>query len=242
MEELMFFNDEIGIALPWFGFWHLLQLFITVLVVFLIVRYKEQIRNYKHEKRVRIIIGVTLIVLELCVHVWYLVNGTWDFWHMLPLDLCAINVYLATVLIFTKNRKLFGVIYFWGFGAVLSVVFPDIPYGPDRLRFYQFFYAHMMFLWIYMYMIFVHQYYPTVKEFFRSCAILFVLAIGIILPINLLLEENYMFVVSADGTPLEIYEHLGQFWYTSITVVVIFFVALLWYLPIYRYLKKRNRI
>ena len=242
MEEHMFFNDEIGIPLPWFGFWHLLQLFITILVVFLMFKYREQIRNYKYEKRIRIIIGVTLIILESLVHVWYLVNDSWELKHMLPLDLCAINIYLSTVLIFSKNRKLFGIIYFWGFGAVLSVVFPDIPYGPDRLRYFQFFYAHMMFLWIYMYMIFVHQFYPTVKEFIRSCIVLFVLAIGIILPINFLLGENYMFVVSADGTPLELYEPLGQFWYTSITVVVIFFVALLWYLPIYRYLKKNNKI
>ena len=238
----MFFSEEIGIELPWFGFWHLLQIFITIFVVFFIIRYKDHLRNYKHEKRVRIGIGITLIILELSIHLWYLFNNSWELTHRLPLDLCTINIYLSIVLIFTKNRNLFSIIYFWGFGAVLSVLFPDVPYGPDRFRYYQFFFAHMMFLWIYMYMIFVHRFHPTVKEFFRSCMVLFVLAIGIVLPINFLLNENYMFVVSADGTPLEIYEHLGQFWYTSITVVVIFFVALLWYSPIYLYLRKNKLI
>jgi len=91
-------------------------------------------------------------------------------------------------------------------------------------------------------MIFVHDFRPNLTEFKRSCVYLFILAIIIVLPINLILDENYMFVVRGDGTPLEILEPLGQFLYTSLTVVVIFVVASIWYAPIYYYLKKTQKI
>ena len=93
-----------------------------------------------------------------------------------------------------------------------------------------------------MYMIFVHDFRPQVKEFVRSCIYLFILAIIIVLPINLLLGENYMFVVRGTGTPLEILEPLGQFLYTTLTVVVIFVVASIWYAPIYLYLRKTGKL
>jgi len=239
---MMFFSDEIGIEMQLFTPWHILQIAITFLVIYLIYSYRIQLREYKHEKVVRYTVGIILISLEIGIHLWHIFNQTWDVRHRLPLDLCAINILLSIVLIFSKNRKLFGVIYFWGFGALLSVVFPDISFGPDRFRYYQFFYAHMMFWWIYMYMIFVHDFRPNLTEFKRSCVYLFILAIIIVLPINLILDENYMFVVRGDGTPLEILEPLGQFLYTSLTVVVIFVVASIWYAPIYYYLKKTQKI
>lgn len=238
----MFFTDTLGIEMAMFSPWHLLQIVITAVVVYLIYRYRHQLHDYKHEKTLRYVLASVLIVLELSSHLWKLYNGTWEWQHSLPLDLCAINIYAAIILFFTKSRKLFNIVYFWGFGALLSVLFPDMSYGPDRWRYYQFFYAHMMFLWMYLYLIFVHDFRPNRKQFLISCGILFVLAIGIVLPINLWLGENYMFVVRSDGTPLYLIEGFGQFVYTAGTVLVIFGVASIWYAPIYFYLKKTNKI
>ena len=238
----MFFSDEVGIKMTMFSPWHLLQIVLTFVVVYLIIRYRRQLKEYKYEHVLRYVIAGILLTFEISIHLWHIGNNTWDLKHMLPLDLCAINIYLSIYLIASKNEKLFYVIYFWGFGAVLSVFFPDIEFGPDRYRYYQFFFAHMMFWWIYMYMIFVHDYRPTLQHFVRSCIYLFILAIFIVLPINIWLGENYMFVVRGEGTPLEILEPLGQFLYTSLTVVVIFIVACIWYGPIYYYLRKSNKI
>lgn len=238
----MFFTDKLGIELGFFGPWHLLQILITIVVVYLIFKYRNELQDYTHEKRIRYIVASILLLIELSIHVWGIYNNTWTLKHSLPLDLCTINIYGSIILMFTKNRKLFNIIYFWGFGALLSIIFPDILFGPDRYRYYQFFYAHMGFLWIYMYMIFVHGFNPNVKQFIRSSGYLFVLAILIVLPINILIGENYMFVLRGEGTPLEILEPLGQFIYTIGTIIVITLVAMIWYGPMYLYLKKVNRI
>mgnify|MGYP000880558827 CR=1 FL=1 len=238
----MFFNSEIGIELSFFGPWHLLQIFITALVVFLIYFYRKQLREFKHEKTLRYIIAGTLLVIELSLHVWHLANNDYYIAHMLPLNLCTINVYASIVIIFSKNKKVFNIAYFWGFGALLSVLFPDMSYGPDRYRYYQFFYAHMFFLWIYMYMIFVHDFRPGLKEFKRSAAVLFVLAIGIALPVNLIFGENYMFLLEHGGTPLEIIHGYGAVSYLIGVILVIIVIMVIWYSPIYWYLKRNNKI
>ena len=101
----MFFNSEIGIELSFFGPWHLLQIFITALVVFLIYFYRKQLREFKHEKTLRYIIAGTLLVIELSLHVWHLANNDYYIVHMLPLNLCTINVYASIVIIFSKKNQ-----------------------------------------------------------------------------------------------------------------------------------------
>lgn len=237
----MFFSDEIGIELAFFGPWHLLQILITGLVIFLIIRYKDQLRESKYEKTIRYITGGTLIVIQLSYYIWSASVGKLSFVNNLPLGVCTINIFVSIYIIFSKNEKVFNIIYFWGLGAILSVVFPDILFGPDRYRYYQFFYAHMMFLWIYMYMIFVHGYRPGLKDLRNSALLLFVVAVCIALPLSFILDHNYMFMLNAGGTPLEILEPLGQVIYVIGTVLVILIIMAIYYSPIYFFVIRKEK-
>jgi len=238
----MFFSDEIGIELTFLGPWHLLQIFITGLVIFLIIRYKDQIRVSKHEKLMRYCVGSILLAIQLSYYIWKASVGTLTFVNTLPLGVCTINMFVSVYIIFSKDERVFNIIYFWGLGAILSVLFPDILFGPDRYRYYQFFYAHMMFLWIYMYMIFVYGYRPGLKDFRNSALLLFVVAVGIALPLSLIFDYNYMFMLDAGGTPLEILEPLGHVIYVIGTVLVMLIVMAIYYAPIYIFvIRKKNQ-
>ncbi len=236
----MFFSDTVGIKLGFFDLIHISQIVLMFVVFFLIYYYRKELKWFKYEKQLRYTFATILLLMELFLHVWNMANDNWSLLHNLPLHLCAINVYLAAIMFYTKNEKLFDVIYFWGFGGLLSVLFPDTSYGPDRFRFYQYFLAHMFFMWFYLYMIYVHGFKPTVKKMYRSALVLFVLAIGFVFPFNLITGENFMFVVSSGGTPLSIIEGYGQFVYTAGTVVAIFIVMMIWYSPIYLYFKNKD--
>jgi len=237
----MFFSDEIGIELSFLGPWHLLQIFITGLVIFLIIRYKDNIRDSKHESIIRYIIGGTLIVIQLSYYIWSAYVGKLSLVNNLPLGVCTINIFVSIYIILSKNVKVFNIIYFWGLGAILSVVFPDMSFGPDRYRYYQFFYAHMMFLWIYMYMIFVHGYRPGLKDFRNSAVLLFIIAVCIALPLSFILDHNYMFMLNAGGTPLEILEPLGQTIYVIGTVLVMLVIMAIYYSPIYFFVIRKEK-
>jgi len=238
----MFFGEEPGIELTFFGPWHLLQILLTIVVIYLIIRYKDNLRNYKHEKWIRYGAGITLLSLELSYNIWHIYNGTFDLFSFLPMGVCAINVWVSIYLMFSKNEKVFYIIYFWGLGAILSVLFPDILQGPDRYRYYQFFLSHQMFLWIYMYMIFVYGYRPTLKHFKVSAILLGVVAVGIALPLSYIFDHNFMFMYNAGGTPLEIIEPLGPVLYVIGTVIVIFLIMAIYYSPIYFFvIRKENK-
>ncbi len=237
----MFFSDEIGINMTFFSFWHVLQILITALVIYLIIRYKDQIRDYKHEKVMRYVFAFVLLTLEISLYIWKGHNGTLEWVNFLPLGVCKLNIWISIYLIISKNEKVFYLIYFWGLGAILSIFFPDISYGPDRYRYYQFFYSHIIFLWVYMYLIFVQGYRPTIKHFKISALLLLIVAVAIALPVSLLLDHNFMFMLHSGGTPLEILEPLGHVIYVIGTVVSIFLVMVIYYSPIYFFVIRKEK-
>ena len=98
----MFFNSEIGIELSFFGPWHLLQIFITGLVIFLIIRYKDQIRVSKHEKLMRYCVGSILLAIQLSYYIWKASVGTLTFVNTLPLGVCTINMFVSVYIISTS--------------------------------------------------------------------------------------------------------------------------------------------
>ena len=237
----MFFGNETGIELGFLGPWHLIQILITALVIYLIIRYKVQLRNSKYEHIVRYAMGAAIIFLQMGFYVWKASVGEMTLLNTIPLGVCVINMYVSVYIVFTKNEKVFYLIYFWGLGALLSVFFPDIAFGPDRFRYYQFFYSHMMFLWIYMYMIFVHGYRPTLKHLRTSALLLFIIAVGIALPLSYILDHNFMFMYNAGGTPLEILEPLGPVIYLIGTVIAILLTMLIYYAPIYFFVIRKEQ-
>jgi hypothetical integral membrane protein (TIGR02206 family) len=238
----MFFANEEGLILEFFSFWHIFQILFSALIIFLIYRYRNQIREFKYEKYIRYGSTVLGLLFFISVQTLAILEGEWTLAHNLPLNLCTISALGSAYLISSKNEKVFNVMYFWGFGAVLSVLFPDMAFGPDRYRYWEFFLAHELFMFSYLYLIFVHGFKPGVKEMLKSSLILFILAMVFILPIDLLLDANYMFLLDHGGTPLSIIHPLGPIPYLIGVVIVMFIVENIWYGPIYFYLKKANKI
>jgi len=91
-------------------------------------------------------------------------------------------------------------------------------------------------------MIFVYGYRPGLKDFRNSALLLFVVAVGIALPLSLIFDYNYMFMLDAGGTPLEILEPLGHVIYVIGTVLVMLIVMAIYYAPIYIFvIRKKNQ-
>ena len=136
---------------------------------------------------------------------------------------------------FTKSWKVFEIAYFWALGGLISVLFPDILFGPDRFRFYQFLLAHIVFFWMYMYMMFVHRYIPTNKSFMKSFGLLLLLVIFVIIPINFWWGANFMYLASPGDTPFTIVANDNYFLYALGCIVFASLVIVLWYSPIWVY-------
>lgn len=237
----MFFSDEVGIEFTSFGIWHIIPICLVILGVVLIYLNRSTLRKCKNEKWIRYTFAFLAIIMEVSLHLWKALNGNWHFPDSLPVGLCAFSMMLGVYVMFTKSYKVFEVAYFWAIGGVVSVLFPDILYGPDRLRYYLFLLSHMNFFFMYMYILFVHKYVPTFRSFKKSFIILLILVLVVIIPVNFLVDANYMYLRTGGDTPFSIFEGHGYFLYATGCIGLAMIVMTLYYLPIHIYNKQHKK-
>lgn len=232
-----FFGDEVGIPFEEGGIYHIIPILFVLIGVALIIVFREKLRNYQYEKRVRYAFAFAAIFMEVSLHLWKAFNGNWDFPESMPIGLCAFSMMLGVYVMFTKSYKVFEVAYFWSIGGVVSVLFPDILYGPDNLRYYLFLFSHMNFFFMYMYMLFVHGYMPTWASFKKSFIILLGLVVLVIIPINFWWGANYMYLYEPGDTPFTLVANDNYFLYATGCIIFAAIVMLAWFSPIAIYNK-----
>src|SRR5699024_12212304 len=92
---------------------------------------------------IRIITGLLLILSRLSLDIWYVTTNQWAAQSSLPFELCSIASLLAGVMLLTKNRFLFEVLYFIALsGAAMAIATPDLYFGFPQYRFIKFFFVY----------------------------------------------------------------------------------------------------
>ncbi len=240
----MFFARE-GDPNVWFDMYtpmHLVMLVAFFLLLVLFFLYKDKLYNHPKEKEIRYGIGYFLIVLELISALTIVLQGGL----YIPLHLCSISYYLAIVLLFTKNDKVFTVLFFTGIiGGLVTFAIPELGHaGYNRFRFYQFIIVHTAIIVVPIYFLTNHQYTITLKKLLLT--MVFVNVIGFsMLPVNILLDNtlievgaNYMYVM---GPPSDVEAVFGQYpWHLLsfvFTLLVTFYIA---YVAAARYQNKKS--
>lgn len=227
----MFFSDVVGVEFEAFGLLHILFFILTLGGSLLIFIKRDWIRNHPKERWIAISLATIALALEIGLYIWTVAHGRWTWDGGIPFfSLCGMTLYLGIAATYTKSYKIFEIGYFWTWGAIASVLFPDIPYSFDRFRFYQFMIGHMMFFFLFLYMIFVYQWRPTWKSFQKSTLVLFVIAV-IYTVLSNLTNTNLMFMAESDGTPLSMFEGGAYIWYLIGTVGLSFAVMAVWMVP-----------
>ena len=83
---------------------------------------------------------------------------------ILPFQLCSISMFLAIILLYTKNKVLYSFVLYTGvLGGIISLLTPIIGYDASYYRYYQFYIAHGLLILTPIYFTAVHNYYPTYK-------------------------------------------------------------------------------
>ncbi len=234
-----FFSDTVGIEFVSLGFLHIIVICIVILGVFLIYFYREKIRNLKFERKLAMGLAIFALIWEFAHYFWQIGNGIWTMEDSLPIGLCAFTLYVAIFAMYFKKFSLFEIGYFWTWGAIASILFPDILYSVDRFRFYQYMIGHSFFFFLFAYMIFVYKWYPTFKSFIRSCITLTLIVI-ILLITSHATGSNLMYMLNADETPFSMFEGNGYLFYITGVILMSLAIMFIWYIPFYFY-NKRNQ-
>ena len=190
-----------------FSLAHFLPIILMVAVILLIYRFREPLRNWKHEPKLRMVLAFVLIISEMS-YFWRLVGvpslGANPIDH-LPITVCGWTVVFCSYLAVTKSQSLFDISYFWLFsGTVFALITPTVISftGPTRFRFYQFWAEHTLGYITIFYMIFVHRMRPTLRSAVKAYAALGVLAV-VAYTANTILGPgaNYLFMAKPESTP-----------------------------------------
>lgn len=186
---------------------HLLPILIAISIIFLIYRFRNNIRSLKREVNLRYIIAFVAIICEMS-YFWRLVGvpalepNPVDH---LPITVCGWAVVFASFMVVGKSQTLFDLCYFWTLGgSIFALITPTvITYtGPTRYRYYQFWVEHLIGYIAIFYMIFVHNMRPNKKSLVKAYAGIAVLA-TIAYFANQLIGPgaNYLYMAKPEDTP-----------------------------------------
>ncbi|RIW38502.1 TIGR02206 family membrane protein [Bacillus salacetis] len=216
---------------------HLLAIVTSVLLIVLFYIVRNRLKN-EAGTPLRIILTGLLIMSEVSFQYWYYINGRWDLSINLPFQLCSLSLYLCTIMLLTRNYRIFEVTFFVSMtGAFVAILTPELFFGYPHFRFFQFFIAHIAIVLSCLYMVWIEGYKPHFTSVFKSLAALNIIAFFVFL-VNIAIGANYMFLLHkpVNASPIDF---LGPYpWYIFSLEAVAFLLFSLLYLPFYFSKKK----
>ncbi len=229
-----------GAGFSHFGTLHLIWLSVfAVITVVCCVWYRKLSEAGK--RRWRVVIALLLVADEIFKDVMLLVGGRFTPAY-LPLHLCSINIILIAVHVWKPSRILSGYLYTVGIpGAMAALLFPSWTSLP--LANFMHLHSFTVHILLALYPIVLGtagELKPEAKRLPQYLGLLVGMAIPIY-GINLLLNTNFMFLMSADeGNPLYIFE---QMWGNHLFgfPVLIAGVLFVMYVPLVIFRKLRSK-
>jgi len=177
-----------------FGDVHVKTILFIVFFIVLFVYISKKFLSPKYQSWMGYLIAITLIVQESTnIGIRTLIFDMRLADH-LPLHLCGISVICTAILLFNRNYFLYELTYFWGMGgAIQAIMTPDTPFGFPHILNLTFFMSHGSIILGVIFATFIFNYRPTIKSIWKT----FILTNGyllIMIPVNLILDTNYLFI------------------------------------------------
>ena len=185
---------------------HFAPILLMLLAVFLIRRYRDEIRSSSHEETVRYILAFALIISDMAYY-WRLVGvpslqpGPVE---NLPIGVCGWAAIFCSYMLVGRKQTLFDISYFWLLSGSLFALLTPTPLtytGPTRFRYYQFWAEHTLGYVAVFYMIFVHGFRPTVRSAVKSYGALFGMVLIAYWVNSMIPGANYLYMARPEAAP-----------------------------------------
>lgn len=201
--------------------------------------------KYFLNERKQVLFGTVLAVIPaLCVlsrMVFTSFEGTFSIQEELPLHLCRILAFIMPFVIYYKNKKWFGITYFFTIvGTLQALLTPDLPQAAPHYSYASYWMLHGILIYLPIYCIVVFGFKIKKKDFINAIIpgnIYLVLT----LIINFAIGSNY-FYTRHKPPSASLLDFLGPWpWYIiSVELLTIFLFLLVW-MPFW-FGKKKERL
>lgn len=196
-----FFNHGIEGEFSYFSLAHFMPIIIMLIIIYLVYRYREQIRNWKYEENARIIFAAILLLSDMS-YFWHKIYIGANVANHLPVTVCGWAAIMSAFMLLTKKKGIFDVVYFFVLaGSINALITPAviIDNGPTHFRYYQFWVEHTSIFIAVFYMIFVFGYKINLKSMLRSGIVLVILTL-LAIYVNANIEgANYLFLSTTEA-------------------------------------------
>lgn len=177
-----------------------------------------------------------LLALALVVYrTGYIPYVTWiwgDPWQTtLPFHICGLLFYILAYAVWKRDQLAFEVAYFWGMGGSLQALLtPEMDRPFPHPAFLSHFGGHGVLVVVILYAVIAMGLRPVPASILRALAATVAYA-AVLLPLNLLLGTNYMFLLTKPASA-SLLDFLGPWpWYILAAVGVALVSYAVWYLP-----------
>lgn len=196
-----FFDHGVEGEFSYFSFAHIAPIILMLVAIYLIYRYREQIRNWKHEENARIIFAAILLLSDMS-YFWHKIYIGANIANHLPVTVCGWAAIMSAFMLLTKKKGIFDVVYFFVLaGSINALITPAviIDNGPAHFRYYQFWIEHTSIFVAVFYMIFVFGYKINLKSMMRSGIVLGILTLLAIYVNSNVEGANYLFLSTTEA-------------------------------------------
>lgn len=236
-----FAYDYNGGAFELFGTGHLVYLaLVAALVAFLIWGWQEPFERSRN--RARLTIATVMLLNEIAWHGWNVATGAWSIRINLPLHLCGISIWSTIYMLYTRDYRLYPIIFFVGLGgAAQAVITPSAgEYGLPHFRAFQTLISHGMLVVAMVFISTIEGQRPTWLSLWKTMLILNVYLV-VVTAINYALGSNYMFTLQKPDTA-SLFDFMGPWpWYLLAAEVLAVALFSLLYLPFALSDRRRRR-
>lgn len=181
--------------------WHILPIALMILVIILIYKNREKIKNFKYETSVRYILAFVMMIVEMSFF-WRLLyvgnQGEADtMLTYLPLQMCQWGLLICIFTIISKNKILFSMNYYITLlFATIALIYPLVIMnaGPRYYRYYQFWLEHILPIISVFYLMFVHDMKPEKKGILYTFFITVPLTIAALIANSSIKGARYLYL------------------------------------------------
>jgi hypothetical integral membrane protein (TIGR02206 family) len=193
-----------------------------------------QRRFLKGSSRLRIALAVFLLADAVAWYSYLAAAGSRIFPGQLPLELCDVTFYLIVFVLFTLNRGVFDVAYYWALaGSTMALLTPNLWERFPSFSTVQFFIAHGLVVSVALYLVWSRQIRPQRGSIVRAMIALNLLALfdG---AFDAVFQTDYMYL-RAKPANVSLLSLLGPWpWYVLAAEPVALALFLLLYWPFWR--------
>lgn len=195
-----------------FGAVHLTLLCIALLGVLTIIYRKRESKLFE------LFVGITLLIQQTTLYIWYF-KGNYHFLQEgLPLFHCRIAIILISVGMIFKREFMMKMGSYWGiFGSTLALLFPGLdPFVFPHMTQFSYFIGHIFLFWGSIYLLTVKKIGMN-KNDFKNVIVLTNLYHIVIFNINNLINSNYAYMKSS---PIGIGNKLNPILYGFVVIMI----------------------